>query len=130
MGVNALDGAGKKTHLLCQCIPKTIILPRQARDRHSENSKKERYAFLHTAGWAYDNNTVPFPCGPENPIVSRSTDGKWWYLLLRRITLVYKPKDLIGRPVSLRCGMKTAGFEPKRPKFEPRRVLKPFFAIF
>jgi hypothetical protein len=31
------------------------------------------------AGWAYDNNTVPFPCGPENPIVSRSTDGKWWY---------------------------------------------------
>ena len=23
------------------------------------------------AGWAYDNNSVPFPCGPENPIVSR-----------------------------------------------------------
>ena len=34
---------------------------------------------LDGAGWAYDNNTVPFPCGPENPIVSRSTDGKWWY---------------------------------------------------
>lgn len=31
------------------------------------------------AGWAYDNNSVAFPCGPENPIVSRSTDGKWWY---------------------------------------------------
>ena len=22
--------------------------------------------------WAYDNNSVPFPCGPENPIVTRS----------------------------------------------------------
>jgi hypothetical protein len=29
--------------------------------------------------WAYDNNTVPFPCGPENPIVSSSSDGKWYY---------------------------------------------------
>ena len=31
------------------------------------------------AGWAYDNNSVPFPCGPENPIVSKSSDGKWYY---------------------------------------------------
>lgn len=29
--------------------------------------------------WAYDNNSVPFPCGPENPIVSRSTDKQWYY---------------------------------------------------
>eukprot|EP00947_MAST-08B_sp_MAST-8B-sp1_P002916 g2916.t1 len=29
--------------------------------------------------WLYDNNSVPFPCGPENPIVSRSTDKKWFY---------------------------------------------------
>ena len=29
--------------------------------------------------WAYDNNSVPFPCGPENPIVSRSTDKKWFF---------------------------------------------------
>ena len=27
----------------------------------------------------YDNNTVPFPCGPENPIVSSSSDGNWYY---------------------------------------------------
>jgi hypothetical protein len=32
----------------------------------------------------------------------------------------------IGRPVSLRCVIKTAGFEQKRPEFEPRRVSKPF----
>jgi hypothetical protein len=29
--------------------------------------------------WSYDNNTVPFPCGPENPIVSTSSDGQWYY---------------------------------------------------
>ena len=29
--------------------------------------------------WAYDNNSVPFPCGPENPIVSRSSDKQWYY---------------------------------------------------
>jgi hypothetical protein len=29
--------------------------------------------------WAYNNNTVPFPCGPENPIVSVSSDGQWYY---------------------------------------------------
>ena len=29
--------------------------------------------------WGYDNNTVKFPCGPENPIVSSSSDGQWYY---------------------------------------------------
>ena len=29
--------------------------------------------------WAYDNNSVPFPCGPENPIVSPSSDGQFFY---------------------------------------------------
>jgi hypothetical protein len=38
------------------------------------------------------------------------------YLL--RAILVYKPNDLNRdwRTVSLRCGIKTAGFEPKRPE--------------
>lgn len=31
--------------------------------------------------WAYDNNTVPLPCGPENPIVSSSSDGNWYYVV-------------------------------------------------
>lgn len=29
--------------------------------------------------WAYDNNSVPFPCGPENPIVTKSSDKQWYY---------------------------------------------------
>jgi len=29
--------------------------------------------------FAYDKNFVPFPCGPENPIVTRSSDNKWFY---------------------------------------------------
>ena len=37
----------------------------------------------------------------------------------------------IGRPVSLRCGIKTAGFEPKRLKIEPRpRVSRNRFCDF
>jgi hypothetical protein len=32
----------------------------------------------------------------------------------------------MGRPVSLRCVIKTAGFETKRPENEHRRVSKPF----
>jgi hypothetical protein len=35
--------AGKETHVILRhCIPKTIILPRQARDKHTESSKRER----------------------------------------------------------------------------------------
>jgi hypothetical protein len=29
--------------------------------------------------WAYDNNSIPFPCGPENPVVTRSADERWYY---------------------------------------------------
>ena len=29
--------------------------------------------------WAYDNNSIPFPCGPENPVVTRSADNNWYY---------------------------------------------------
>ena len=29
--------------------------------------------------WSYDGNAVPFPCGPENPVVTRSADRRWFY---------------------------------------------------
>ena len=35
--------AVRKTHLLRHFIPKMIILPRQARDKHRENSKKDAF---------------------------------------------------------------------------------------
>eukprot|EP01046_Picozoa_sp_COSAG06_P051047 COSAG06_NODE_8242_length_2225_cov_5.165569_1_plen_54_part_10 len=33
--------SGKKTHLVAPFYVKTIILPRQARDRHRESTQKE-----------------------------------------------------------------------------------------
>jgi len=39
----------------------------------------ERIGSVLGARTVYDNNSVPFPCGPENPIVSRSADGQWYY---------------------------------------------------
>jgi hypothetical protein len=34
---------GKETHLLRHFVPKIIVLPRQARDKHRENSKKDAF---------------------------------------------------------------------------------------
>merc|ERR1712196_493983 len=43
--------------------------------------------------WAYDNNSVPFPCGPENPIVSRSVDKKWYYAVYDALEQVPEPSE-------------------------------------
>jgi hypothetical protein len=43
--------------------------------------------------WAYNNNSVPFPCGPENPIVSRSTDKQWYYAVYDALEQVPMASD-------------------------------------
>ena len=50
--------------------------------------------------WAYDNNSVPFPCGPENPIVSRSMDKKWWYAVYDALEQIPVPAS---KPANASC---------------------------
>eukprot|EP00038_Savillea_parva_P022509 m.37790 g.37790 ORF g.37790 m.37790 type:complete len:234 (+) comp5581_c0_seq1:1-702(+) len=43
--------------------------------------------------WAYNGNAVPFPCGPENPIVSRSTNKQWYYAVYDALEQVPQSDD-------------------------------------
>eukprot|EP01046_Picozoa_sp_COSAG06_P012088 COSAG06_NODE_698_length_12975_cov_108.592575_8_plen_118_part_00 len=55
--VSGAEGIGKKTGFLSHLYIKVMILPRQARDKHRENSKKARFV----AGRAmFETDRVPF----------------------------------------------------------------------
>ena len=49
-------GPGEKTPVLCHFVVKMIILPRQAADKHRENSKKRAIVFL--AGYQCNGKPV------------------------------------------------------------------------
>jgi hypothetical protein len=83
------------------CI-KTIILPRQARDKHSENSKKR--------------------CGfrERNAVGTEAIESSLSSLPTTSLSRE-KPCSIVdlsseNSKFSLRCGIKTVGLEPKRPE--------------
>ena len=59
--------------------------------------------------WSYDNNSVPFPCGPENPIVSRSTDGRWFFAVYDALEQRPVPSEAVNSQQRLAPSERPAG---------------------